>query len=121
MNAKDLPQTPVFAHAATAGGHTYVSGMLGLTDDFSAIVPGGIQAETLQAFRHVERILKTCGLSLSDILKVTVYMTDLSEWPAMNEAYLTLFDEGKTPARIAIGCDSLLFGAKVEFDCIGYR
>ena len=121
MNARDLPEIPAFAHAAIAGGHIYVSGMLGVEDDFSRVVSGGVGAETLQAFRHIDRILDSVGASLKDIAKVTAYMTDLGQWEAMNEAYLTLFDEGKTPARIAVGCASLLFGATVEFDCIAYR
>jgi 2-iminobutanoate/2-iminopropanoate deaminase len=120
-NARDVPQVPTFAHSADAGGHLYVSGMLGLEDDFSRVVGGGVGAETLQAFRHVERILKYSGASLSDIAKVTVYMIDLGQLDALNEAYLTLFDEGKTPTRTTIGCAALLFGASVEFDCIAYR
>ena len=47
----------MFAHAAIAGDQIYVSGMLGLTDDFQGVVEGGIGPETTQAFRHVERIL----------------------------------------------------------------
>ena len=47
-------------------------------------------------------------------------MTDLGEWDAMDAAYLEVFGP-RTPARIAVGCASLLFGAKVEFDCIAYR
>ena len=95
-------------------------GMLGLEDDFSRVVPGGVGPETTQALRHVERILKACGASLSDIVKVSVYMTDLGQWDAMNEAYLAVLGE-KTPARITVGCASLLFGASVELDCIAYR
>ena len=47
-------------------------------------------------------------------------MTDLGEWDAMNAAYLEVFGP-RTPARIAVGCASLLFGAKVGFDCIARR
>jgi enamine deaminase RidA (YjgF/YER057c/UK114 family) len=47
-------------------------------------------------------------------------MTGLGDWGAMNNAYLEAFGE-RTPARIAVGCASLLFGAKVEFDCVAYR
>jgi enamine deaminase RidA (YjgF/YER057c/UK114 family) len=47
-------------------------------------------------------------------------MPDLAEWTAMNEAYLDVIG-AHTPARIAVGCDALLFGARVELDCIAYR
>jgi 2-iminobutanoate/2-iminopropanoate deaminase len=120
VNTPDLPEFPAFAHAAIAGDHIYVSGMIGLDDDFSGIIEGGIGAETTQALRFVERILRECSAELADVVKVTVYMTDLAEWDAMNQAYLDAFGT-HTPARIAVGCSSLLFGATVEFDCVAYR
>ncbi len=120
VNAPGLPEFPVFAHAVIAGDHIYVSGMMGLKDDFSGVVEGGIQAETTQALRHVERILNECGASLADVVKVSVYMPDLGEWDAMNRAYLGAIG-AHTPARIAVGCAALLFGARVELDCVAYR
>jgi 2-iminobutanoate/2-iminopropanoate deaminase len=118
--AHGVPEFPAFAHAAIAGDTIYVAGMLGLTEDFSRPVDGGIAPQTTQALRFVERILAECGAALADVVKVTVYMTDLAEWEAMNRAYLEVFGP-HTPARIAVGCASLLFGAKVEFDCIAHR
>jgi 2-iminobutanoate/2-iminopropanoate deaminase len=120
ITASGLPELPAFAHAAVAGDHIYVAGMLGLTDDFSGLVPGGIGPETTQALRHVDRILHACGARLADVVKVSVYMTDLAEWDAMNRAYIEVFGP-PTPARIAVGVAGLLFGAAVEFDCVGYR
>ena len=120
ISAPGVPEVPAFAHAAIAGDHVYVSGMLGVTEDLRGVVAGGIGAETRQAFVLVERILDACGGSLADVVKVGVHMTDLSEWDAMNRAYLEVFGE-RTPARIAVGCAALLFGAKVEFDCIAHR
>ena len=120
VNVSGLPEIPAFAHASVAGDHIYVAGMLGLRDDFGGIVDGGIAAETIQAFRHVERILQACDASIADIVKVSVYLPDLGEWDAMNRAYLEVFGP-HTPARIAVGCAALLFGARVEFDCVAYR
>ena len=120
VNASGIPVFPAFAHAAIAGDQIHVAGMLGLADDFSGVVEGGIGAETKQAFALVERVLSACGAGLADIVKVSVYMTDLDEWDAMNRAYLEVFGD-RTPARIAVGCASLLFGAKVEFDCLAHR
>jgi 2-iminobutanoate/2-iminopropanoate deaminase len=120
VNVPALPEVPAFAHAAVAGDTIYVAGMLGLAEDFSAMVDGGIEAETRQAFAHVARILGACDATLADIVKVSVYMPDLGEWDAMNRAYLEVFGP-HTPARIAVGCAALLFGARVEFDCVAYR
>jgi 2-iminobutanoate/2-iminopropanoate deaminase len=120
VQTPSLPEFPAFAHAAVAGDTIHVSGMLGLADDGAGIVPGGIGPETTQSLRHVERILAACGATLADVVKVSVYMTDLGEWEAMNEAYIAALGP-RTPARIAVGCASLLFGAKVEFDCVAHR
>jgi len=51
---------------------------------------------------------------------VSVYMPDLGEWDEMNRAYVEVFGE-RTPARIAVGCNALLFGARVEVDCVAHR
>jgi enamine deaminase RidA (YjgF/YER057c/UK114 family) len=110
----------VFAHAAVAGDQIYVAGMLGLKEDFSGVVDGGIAAETTQALRHVDRILHACDASMADVVKVTVYLRDLDRWEAMNGAYLEAFGP-HTPARIAVGCEGLLCGARVESDCVAYR
>ena len=118
--APDVPELPVFAHAAIAGDQIYISGMLGLTDDFEGVVDGGIGPETTQAFRHVQRILAACDATLADIVKVSAFLPDLREWEAMNAAYLEVFGE-QTPTRIAIGCGDLLLGARVEFDCVAYK
>ena len=118
--APDVPELPVFAHAAIAGDQIYVSGMLGLADDFEGVVEGGIGPETTQAFRHVERILAACDATLADIVKVSAFLPDLAEWESMNAAYLEVFGD-ETPTRIAIVCGDLLMGARVEFDCVAYR
>jgi len=68
----------------------------------------------------VERILAAADATLADIVKVSVYMPDLGEWDEMNRAYVEVFGE-RTPARIAVGCNALLFGARVEFDCVARR
>ncbi len=120
VNTPDIPEFPAFAHAAVADDHIYLAGMLGLNDDSTGVVEGGIAAETKRAPGNVERILHACGASLADVVKVTVYMTNLTEWDAMNRAYIEVFG-ARTPARIAVGCSTLLFGAKVELDCIAYR
>jgi 2-iminobutanoate/2-iminopropanoate deaminase len=120
VTAPQLPEIPAFAHAAIAGEHIYVAGMLGVKEDFSGAVDGGIVAETRQALRNVDTILRACDASLAEVVKVGVYMVDLGEWEAMNEAYVEAFG-AHTPARIAVQVADLLFGARVEFDCVAYR
>jgi 2-iminobutanoate/2-iminopropanoate deaminase len=120
ITAPGLPEFPAFAHAVVAGPHIHVSGMLGLTEDGSGVVPGGVGPETKRSFELVGAILGAAGATLADIVKVSVYMTDLGQWDALNAAYLEIFGP-RTPARIAVGCADLLFGAGVEFDCLALR
>ena len=116
----DVPEFPVFAHAAIAGDTIYVSGMLGIAEDQQGVVEGGVGAETKRSFELVEQILAACDATLADIVKVSVFMPDLAEWGELNEAYLEIFG-ADTPARIAVGCKDLLFGARAEFDCVAYK
>ncbi len=120
MISPEVREFPAFAHAAVAGDQVYVSGMLGLDDRFEALVPGGVGPETTQALRHAEAILRACDASLADVVKVSAYLVDLGDWDAMNDAYVGVFGP-RTPARIAVGCASLLVGARVEFDLIAHR
>jgi len=83
------------------------------------VVDGGVAVETTVALQHVERILAACDASLADIVKVTVYLTDMADWDEMNRAYVAVFG-ASTPARIAVGCAELIFGASVEFDCVAW-
>lgn len=118
--APDVPEFPAFAHAAIAGDTIHVSGMIGVREDLTGTVPGGIGPETTQALAFVERILRACDASLQDVVKVTAYLADLAEWDAMNAAYVEVFGP-HTPARIAVGGARLLFDARVEFDCVASR
>ncbi len=119
VNTPELPEIPAFAHAAVAGEHIYVSGMFGWEPQRMTVVDGGVAAETTVALQHVERILAACDASLADIVKVTVYLTDMADWDEMNRAYVGVLG-ASTPARIAVGCTELVFGASVEFDCVAW-
>ncbi len=76
--------------------------------------------ETTQALAMVERILRACDASLQDVVEVTAYLADLAEWDAMNAAYVEVLGP-HTRARIAVGGATLLFDARVEFDCVACR
>jgi 2-iminobutanoate/2-iminopropanoate deaminase len=121
-----------FSHASIAGQQVFVSGMLGspplLGEGESgaeaagaglALVEGGTGAQTVQALRNIEKILRACGCGLEDVAKVNVYLTDMATFGEMNEAYLSVFT-GDPPARITVGCNGLALGAAVEMDCIAF-
>jgi 2-iminobutanoate/2-iminopropanoate deaminase len=117
VNVDGVARLPAFCHAVIAGQQVFVSGMLGAKPGTMELVDGGVAAQTTQAIRNIEEILAACGASLADVAKVNVYLTDMAEFPAMNEAYLAAIGDDP-PARITVGCSGLALGAAVEMDCI---
>lgn len=110
--AMNLP----FSDAVRVDEMIYLSGTLGVAPETFELVDGGIEAETHQIFANMKRVLATSGASLDDIVKCTVMMADIGEWPRFNEIYVTYFPKNK-PARSAFGADGLALGARVEMEC----
>lgn len=112
----DGPPANPFSPAVRVGDLVFVSGTLGTGSD-GTLVPGGIQAETRQVLENIKRTLAAAGLGLDRLVKCTAFIADLKEWPAMNEVYRSYFPNGNYPARAAVQA-TLLFGARVELDCV---
>ena len=105
-----------FSEAVRVGNLLYLSGVLG-TDSTNNLVPGGIKAETKQALENVKAALNRNGLDMDHVVKCTVFMADIAEWPAMNEVYASYFPVNK-PARSAFGGVQLVRGGRLELECI---
>lgn len=104
------PYTPV----VRSGEWIVCSGQLGMKD--GALVDGGVAAETTQAVANLAGLLESEGSALSDIVKTTVFLTDMADFAAMNEAYVAAFGDHR-PARSTIGVAALpLPGAAVEIE-----
>lgn len=108
---------PAFSHAVVAGDLIFVSGMLGTRPGSTELVPGGVGPQTAQALRNVETVLAAEGATLRDVAKCTVYLSDMDDYAAMNEAYVPFF-EGSPPARATVAAGGLALGAALEIDCI---
>ena len=111
---------PVFSHASVAGDLIFVSGTLGTLPGKPALAEGGIRPETRQTLENLRAILRGAGADLEDVLKVSVYVTDMSEFAAMNEVYAGFFPDDP-PARITLEVKGLALGACVEIECIAQR
>jgi 2-iminobutanoate/2-iminopropanoate deaminase len=109
------PKHP-FSPAVQAGQLLFLAGQLG-TDSTGRLVTGGIKAETRQAMDNIRDVLGRVGSSMDRIVKCTVMMADMDEWPAMNAVYATYFPR-RFPARSAFGATGLALGARVEIECI---
>jgi len=119
INVPGVVRLPAFSHAVIAGREVFVSGMLGAAGESGGKVPGGVGPETTRALQNIELILRGCGCSLDDVVKVNVYLTDMSAFAEMNAAYVAVFG-ADPPARITVGCTELALGARVEMDCIAF-
>ncbi len=107
-----------FSSAVRAGDLLFLSGQIGseVVDGTPKVVAGGIEAETKQAFENIKAILAKAGSSMDRVVKCSVMMADMAEWPRMNTVYATYFP-GKKPARSAWGANGLALGARVEIEC----
>jgi 2-iminobutanoate/2-iminopropanoate deaminase len=103
-----------------AGDFIYVSGTLGTIPGSRELATGGTGPETAQALRNIETILKECGASLADLVKVNVFLTDIQTFSEMNAAYLDVMGSDP-PARITIGRSEFALGAAVEIDGVAYK
>ncbi|HET7456740.1 MAG TPA: RidA family protein [Gemmatimonadaceae bacterium] len=110
------PPAYPFSPAVRVGPLLYLAGQIG-TDSTGHVVPGGIEPETRRAMANIRDVLARTGSSLDRVVKCTVMMADMREWPAMNAVYATYFPVHK-PARSAFGTTGLALGARVEIECI---
>lgn len=108
-----------FSEAVRAGDFLFLSGQVGETPDTGKLVEGGIQSEARQALTNIKRVLETHGHSLSDVVKCTVFLADIAEWPAFNTVYREFFRK-PFPARSALAASGLAMNARVELECIAY-
>jgi 2-iminobutanoate/2-iminopropanoate deaminase len=120
VNVDGLGRLPAFCHAVIAGDFIYVSGTLGVKPKSMDLVEGGTGPETTQTLKNIEAVLKECEASLDDVVKVNVFISDMSTFAEMNEAYLGVMGSDP-PARITVGRAELALGAAVEIDCIAYK
>ncbi len=112
MEGLDLP----FSAAVRVGHTLYLSGMIGNLPGKMELAPGGIQGQTRQALENVKATLEHAGSSMDRVVKCTVFLADMSEWAAMNEVYVTFFEN--PPARSAFGANGLALDGKLEIECI---
>ena len=116
----DVAKLPGWVHAAIADEFVFVAGMLGSAGDDFTVVPGGIGPETTQALENVDRVLRACGASLGDVVKVTVYLTDMRDFAGMEEAYTAVMGINGPP-RTTVAVVRLGMPAAIEIECIAYR
>lgn len=107
-----------FSEAVRVNDTLYMSGQVGNVPGKFELIPGGIGPETKQTLENISAALNRHGASMQDLVKCTIFLADIAEWPAMNEVYKTFFTD-HYPARSAVAGSGLALGARVEIECIG--
>ena len=98
-----------------AGRWVVSSGQVGLDPATGTLVPGGVAPETERALQNLEAVLKAGNANPGDVVKTTVYLTDMADFAAMNEVYARFFPDPK-PARSTVAVRTLPKDAKVEIE-----
>lgn len=115
-----LPADLPFSSAVIVGDTIYLSGEIGRAPGSVTLVEGGVGAETRQIFENYKRTLARLNADLSDIVKCTVFLDDMSKFAEMNAAYAEFFP-GDKPARSTFGVDGLALGAALEIECLAVK
>ena len=119
VNAEAVGRLPTFCSAVVAGDFIYVSGTLGTLPGSFELAPGGTGPQTTQTLRNIETILADCGAQLANLVKLNVFLADMSSFRDMNAAYAEVIGDDP-PARITVGRAELALGAAVEIDAVAY-
>ena len=106
-----------FSEAVRVGNTLYLSGQIGIDPATGKHPEGGIQPETRQTLTNIKTVVEKYGSSMDQVVKCTVMLADIAEWPAMNEVYKTFFPNNK-PARSAFAGTGLALNSRVEIECI---
>lgn len=107
--------------AVRVGNVLYLSGELGIAEDGSDVVEGGIAPETRRMMERIGATLASAGRSFDDVFKCTVFLSDIDEWGEFNTVYKTYFKPGRYPARSVVEVSELVFDAAVEMECMAHH
>jgi 2-iminobutanoate/2-iminopropanoate deaminase len=114
------PGTLPFSQVVEANGFVFLAGQVGVQPGSDDVVPGGVGPETRATLDNVGRLLAAVGLGFGDVVRCTVYLRDMADFAAMNEAYRTYFPSDP-PVRATVGVTALAGDFRVEIDVTAAR
>ncbi len=121
MDAISTPNAPPaigpYSQAIAAGGVVYTAGQIPLDPRTGEMVTGDVAAQTERVFQNLAAVLAAAGTGLERVVKATVYLADMADFPAMNEVYAKHFGAHR-PARSTVAVKALPKNARVEIDLI---
>ncbi len=109
-----------YSQAIDCGDLVFLSGQIPLVPETGLVAKGGLEAQAHQMFANIQAVLAEAGMSLSNVVKTTVFMTDLSQFAAFNAVYAEYF-KAPYPARSCVEVSALPKGVLVECELIAKR
>ena len=109
-----------YSQALAAGGFVFCSGQVGVDPVARKLVDGGVEDQARQVMANLAAVLAAAGCSFGDVVKTTIFLTDIGDFKAVNAVYGESF-EGTLPARSTVAVAALPGGAKVEIEAIALR
>ena len=113
----DLAPAPIgpYSQAIVANGFLFASGQIAIIPQTGELETSGIQAETHQVMKNIEAVLKKANLTFDHIVKTTIFLSDMSLFPQVNEVYGSYFkDDSQAPARETVAVKGLPRGVQIE-------
>ncbi|UCF80911.1 MAG: RidA family protein [Acidobacteriota bacterium] len=118
------PEAPAaigpYSQAVEVGCFVFLSGQIPLDPATGELVSGGIKDETRRVMENLKAVLAAAGLTFADVVKTTIYVTDIGDFAAVNEVYGSYFKE-EPPVRATVQVAALPKGARVEIDAVALR
>jgi 2-iminobutanoate/2-iminopropanoate deaminase len=104
-----------------SSGLIFCCGQIGLDPATGSMVSGGVEAEARRALENLRAVLEAAGSSMEHVVKTTVFLPDLADFPKVNDVYSGFFGPDAPPARTTIGVAALPKGGRVEIEAIAVR
>ncbi|GAV20323.1 2-iminobutanoate/2-iminopropanoate deaminase [Mariprofundus micogutta] len=118
IHSDDAPKAVgPYSQAVVSGGVLYASGQIGLVPGEGKLIGDDVESQAGQVTKNLSAVLSEAGVSLTDILKVNIFLTDMGDFPLVNAIYAEWLGEHR-PARATVAVAALPLGAKVEMDLV---
>jgi 2-iminobutanoate/2-iminopropanoate deaminase len=117
VTAPGVPAAGPYSHAVKSSGLIFLSGQVHLDPESGQLVEGSVGDQTRQCLDNLARVAEVAGAKLTDAVRMAIYVTDVSVFAEVNEAYGAYFPSDP-PARTTIGVAALPLGAKIEIDAV---
>ncbi len=109
-----------YSQAVRIGNTLYAAGQVALDPATGKVVEGDVSAQATQCLKNVQAVLEAADFAITDVVKTTVFITNMSDFPLVNEEYKKVFKE-PYPARSCVGVASLPLGVQVEIEVIAVK